>query len=156
MYVARSYLGVKEIKGPKHNTVILGWLDDLGAWWREDESAWCGLLPAVSFRKAGYPIPKLYMRAKAWLDWGQRLTIPVYGCVVVFDRAGGGHVGFVVGVDPDGNPWVLGGNQGDAVTIAKFDKARVLGYRIPRGWPYSRADRPPVMTAAGDFSKNEA
>ena len=52
------------------------------------------------------------MRAKEYAFAGKRLTKPAYGCLVVFTRQGGGHVGFVVGKDKAGNLLVLGGNQG--------------------------------------------
>ena len=53
------------------------------------------------------------------------LQAPTVGCVVVFEREGGGHVGLVVGADTKGRLLVLGGNQGDAVSIAPFDRSRV-------------------------------
>lgn len=41
--------------------------------------------------------------AKNWLNWGIPLDKPYTGCVVVFTRSGGGHVGIVVGEDESGN-----------------------------------------------------
>ena len=35
---ARKHIGLKEIKGNKHNPTILSWLKKLKAWWHEDES----------------------------------------------------------------------------------------------------------------------
>ncbi len=55
------------------------------------------------------------------------------GCVVVFERAGGGHVGLVVGETAGGRLLVLGGNQGDAVSVAAFQRERVVAYRWPPG-----------------------
>ena len=49
---------------------------------------------------------------QSYLSWGEKLDRPVLGCVVVFTRDGGGHVGFVVGKSTSGNLLVLGGNQG--------------------------------------------
>lgn len=34
-------IGLREVKGPKHNPTIVGWLKRLGAWWKDDEAAWC-------------------------------------------------------------------------------------------------------------------
>lgn len=62
--------------------------------------------------------------AKSYLSWGEQLDRPVYGCVVVFSRDGGGHVGFVVGKDKAGNLLVLGGNQDDAVNVKSFPLSR--------------------------------
>lgn len=154
--IAYRHEGLKEIKGPKHNSTILGWLTSLGAWWYDDETPWCGTFVAIVMKEAGFEYPKLYMRAKAWLNWGQKIAVPVLGCLVVFDRAGGGHVGFVVGITKSGNLLVLGGNQGNAVNVSEFAPTRVLGYRIPLGWDYSSAKKVPVLAHIGELSKNEA
>lgn len=129
----KKYIGLKEIPGSKHNTTIQKWLVNLKAWWMDDETPWCGVFVGHCIKSAGFKIPKYYMRAKAWSEsWGQGLTNPTEGCIVVFDRKGGGHVGFVMGVTEDNLLAVLGGNQGNAVNIAKFDRSRVVGYY----WPY--------------------
>ena len=92
--------------------------------------------------------------AKSYLEWGELLKEPTPGCVVVFSRDGGGHVGFVVGQDKAGNLLVLGGNQGDAVNVKAFQRSRVTGYRWPAGIACSH-DQLPVMDAA-ELSKVEA
>ncbi|HHU2470361.1 TPA: TIGR02594 family protein, partial [Escherichia coli] len=91
--------------------------------------------------------------AKSYLDWGEKLDTPAYGCIVVFTRVGGGHVGFVVGRRANGDLLVLGGNQGDAVNIRAFPTSRVSGYRWPADEPRNTALLP-VGDAA--TSTNEA
>jgi len=152
---ARSLIGTKEIKGHKHNPVILKWLVTLNAWWRDDETPWCGVFVAECLTKYSYKIPKLYMRAKAWLDYGVEIKEPCLGCLVVFGRQGGGHVGFVVGRDNANNLLVLGGNQGNEVNIKAFNPNRVLGYRLPAGYWLPRLPLP-TFSMAGDLSENEA
>lgn len=49
---AFEHMGLREIKGPKHNAEILKWLDALGAWWKNDEEAWCGTLAKQLDRNA--------------------------------------------------------------------------------------------------------
>lgn len=142
--VASEFLGTREIKGPKHSSTITGWLDKLGAWWRDDETPWCGVFVAFIMQLTGIAYPTYYMRAKSWLDWGQKIKVPVYGCIAVFDRKGGGHVGFVVGRDEKGNLLILGGNQGDEVNIRAFPSNRVLGYRLPPKFDYRLAKAVPV------------
>ena len=115
---ARRNLGIAEVTGPKTSPVIASWLHKLRAWWQDDETPWCGVFVAACFDTVGCALPKNWMRAKAWLDWGQVLSSPELGCVVVFERPGGGHVGFVVGRTPEGSLLVLGGNQGNKVSIA--------------------------------------
>ena len=68
--------------------------------------------------------------------------------MLVFERGSGGHVGFAVGQD-DTHFFVLGGNQSDAVTIARVAKSRLLGARWPATFP-PRLQRLPTMNA-GEF-----
>lgn len=151
-----SYKGLKEIPGPKHNPIIQGWLKYLNAWWNDDETPWCGVILGYAFKQNGYKIPKLYMRAKAWLNWGIEIQQPVLGCVAVLERKGGGHVFLVIGITPSGNPIGVGGNQGNNVTVAEFSKNRVLGYRIPSEWDITKAKSVPVVASAATLSTNEA
>ena len=128
---ARGYLGVRETPGKATTPVISRWLLELKAWWRDDETPWCGVYVAAVMREEGFSPPKHWYRARGWLEFGVSIPDPIPGCIAVFDRKGGGHVGFVVGVDERGRLMVLGGNQGNAVTVAPFDGTRVLGYRYP-------------------------
>lgn len=154
---AYKFNGLAEIPGPRHNPVILGWLRRLRAWYADDETPWCGTFVAHCIEAQGLPLPKYWMRAKAWADWGERLTEPEVGCIVVFERQGGGHVGFVVGRTADGRLLVLGGNQGNRVCVAAFDRARVLAYVWPPGVPLPAPAPLIVMDAAGvPLSTNEA
>ncbi len=152
--VAESYQGLKEIRGPKHNAVILGWLDKLRAWWREDETPWCGVFVAQCMNEVGLPYPQYYMRAKDWADYGSLLRRDrlAQGAILVFDRAGGGHVGFYVGEDA-GHYYVLGGNQDNAVNVMKLGKSRLLASRWPKGEPVLGK---PVNMKGGKVSTNEA
>lgn len=153
---AERYIGVKEVPGSGNNPVIVGWLIRLKAWWRDDLAPWCGVLLGFVFIETGIVPPKAWYRAKAYLDWGVPLNAPAYGCVVVFSRTGGGHVGLVVGRDTSGRLMVLGGNQSDKVSVVPFDMSRVAGYR----WPPNVSRAPnyllPVFKRAGEASTNEA
>lgn len=154
MQIAKSFDGLQEVRGPKHSNVIIGWLEKLGAWWRDDETPWCGVFVAHCMKEAGLPYPKFYMRAKAWADYGSllrrdRLSV---GAILVFDRAGGGHVGFYVGEDA-GHYYVLGGNQGNAVNVMKLGKTRLVASRWPKDEPVIGK---PVYLKGGVVSTNEA
>jgi len=144
---ANKYLGLREFKGSQHNPAIVNWLVQLGAWWRDDETPWCGVFVAAVLREAGIKPASAFYRAKAWLSWGQALAAPAVGCVVVFERDGGGHVGFLVGRTPGGLLLVLGGNQGNEVNVRAFEQYRVLGYRWPAGEELPRARSLPVMAS---------
>lgn len=129
---AVKHIGLNEIKGAKHSPVILSWLDHLGAWWADDETAWCGTFVAHCLRVAELKYPKHWYRALAYQDYGLPLPEPVVGCIAVFERqGGGGHVGFVVGENDKGDLLILGGNQNNAVNISTFDKTKVVAYVFP-------------------------
>lgn len=131
--VASGYVGLAEIPGRDTAPVIARWLRDLRAWWSDDETPWCGTFVAACLTEAGLreSLPKHWYRAKAWLEAGYPLVRPSPGAIAVFDRKGGGHVGFIVGRDPGGRLLILGGNQGNRVSIAPFDPSRLLGFRWP-------------------------
>lgn len=153
--LARTLTGVREVPGPGNSPLISGWLAKLGAWWRDDATPWCGVFVGHMMQETGHVLPKHWYRAKGWLDWGVPLKAPSVGAVVVFERQGGGHVGFVVGKDTRGRLLVLGGNQGDAVSIAAFDMARVVGYRWPTEYSAPAGGLPTYETGAA-VSKDEA
>jgi len=151
---AYKYDGLREIRGPKHNPTIIKWLEKLNAWWRDDETPWCGVFCAAVMQEVGLPYPKLYMRAKAWSDYGALLRPDrlAPGAILVFGRKGGGHVGFYVGEDA-GFYYVLGGNQSNAVNVMKLGKSRLVASRWPRGEPVIGG---PVYMKGGMVSTNEA
>lgn len=154
--LAREHKGLREIPGALTEPKIASWLKRLGAWWNDDETPWCGTFVAAMMIECSIALPKHWYRAKGWLDWGVKLAAPVVGCVVVFDRKGGGHVAFVVGQDERGRLMCVGGNQGNAVSDALFEKSRVLGYRWPPSVP-PPVDRPlPFVVSTGKSSTNEA
>jgi len=155
MAEAMGFLGLKEIHGPKHNPTIIKWLVGLHAWWHDDETPWCGVFVAQCMAAMGFKLPRFWMRAKAWADWGIDIKRPAYGCIVVFDRKGGGHVGLVAGIDKQGRLMVLGGNQGDQVSIKPFTHDRVVAYRWPAETPIDW--RPlPIFDTDAESSTNEA
>jgi uncharacterized protein (TIGR02594 family) len=152
---ARASVGLREIPGALTAPTIQRWLTELGAWWRDDETPWCGVAVAAWMRAAGQPLPKHWYRAKGWLDWGVPLQHPDVGAVVVFEREGGGHVGLVVGRDLGGRLMVLGGNQGNAVNVRAFLRERVVGFRWPSTWVLPAAAPLPLL-GAGELSASEA
>lgn len=155
MSVARSYLGTKEIPGSKHNSVIQGWLAKLKAWWRDDETPWCGTFVAHCLKEVGQPLPQHWYRATAWKDYGSNLrsTHVAPGSILVFARTGGGHVGFYVSEDAL-YYHVLGGNQGNEVSVARIAKVRCIAIRWPKGEPVIGGPKRVVFNAP--VTTNEA
>lgn len=150
-----KHLGQKEYPGAANNPWIVSlWKLIKRGGIKADAVPWCaayvgGCLEAVGIKSTRFE------SAKSYLTWGVKLTRPVYGCIAVFSRAGGGHVGFVVGSDGKGRLLILGGNQGDAVSIAPIEGKRAVGYRWPAGIPVT--DHPlPIFVSDLKSSTNEA
>lgn len=123
--------GVTEQPGPGSNDLLLEWARDLGIKsYRSDDIPWCGLAVAHWCQVAGRGIPEQPLWALAWRHWGQPVTdSPALGDVLVWARNGGGHVGLYVGHD-DTHFHCLGGNQGDAVNIRRFPRAKTGALRF--------------------------
>ena len=142
---AQKQIGTREIKGPKHESRIVSWWKSIRRGGiKDDETPWCAAFVGACFENSGV-VSSRFESAKSYLSWGRPLGMPTYGCVVVFTRQGGGHVGFVVGRDQSGNLMVLGGNQGDAVNIKPF----------PDGVLIEKA-KLPLIASTAQLSSNEA
>lgn len=132
---ARRHIGVREIPGVNHHPLIVAmWKAIRRGGIKDDETPWCAAFVGFCLENVGI-VSSRFESAKSYLDWGQKLLHPIVGCIVVFTRDGGGHVGFCTGVTPDGRLLVLGGNQGNEVNIRAFPRDRVSGYRWPTAVP---------------------
>jgi uncharacterized protein (TIGR02594 family) len=155
---ARRHVGQCEVPGPPANPLIVRWWEAIRAPFREDSTPWCAAFVGGVLERCGIRSTRS-AAARSYVDWGEPLAAPAVGAVVVFSRPGSGwsgHVAFVVGKDERGRLLCLGGNQGDAVSIAPFELGRVIGYRWPSGEPMPTAGPLPVLLAAGETSTNEA
>lgn len=115
-----------------------------------NNTAWCAAFLNSIFEATGTEgTGKL--NARSYLNWGTSTSTPENGDVVVLWRnnpnSWQGHVGLYVGPgSKEGYIKVLGGNQGNAVSIKEFPANRVLGYRKPTegGTPRGSAANTPV------------
>lgn len=126
---------------------------------------WCGLFVArcIASQLPEEPLPDNPLGARNWLKFGVAQE-PSDGAVLVFWRGSSsgwqGHVGFYAG--EDGAAFhVLGGNQSNAVNIARISRGRLLGTRWPRTAPSPRIKPdarhlPRAGRGAGALSTNEA
>lgn len=151
--IARPLVGLEEIPGPQHAPEILAmWRAIKRSGIQSDEVPWCAAFVGACLERAGIRSSR-FESAASYLKWGVRLDGPAHGCVVVFSREGGGHVGFVVGIDRAGKLLVLGGNQGDSVNVKAFPVDRVTGYRWPINVPILSH---PLQLGAAETSGSEA
>ncbi len=156
---AYKLIGVKETIGKDNNPKILGWADELGLKkvYTADEIPWCGLFVAYVCHKAGKIVVDKPLWARNWSKWGTKQTIAMLGDILVFERgANSGHVGIYVGEDATAYH-VLGGNQGDAVSITRILKKRCIAIRRTTWTTAQPANvRVVKLEANGSVSTNEA
>lgn len=134
---ARSQIGVKEdVRPGKSNPEVEKYHRETAAGLADDSVAWCSSFMNWVFAQVGIRGTR-NKSASSWLRWGVACELK-HGCVVVFgkhdvDAKGTGHVGLCVGVDGD-SVLVLGGNQRNAVNVARRPVSAVVGCR----WPDNR------------------
>ena len=99
-------------------------------------SLWCGAFMDLVLKRTGHKGGGNL--ASAYARYGTRVSGPQVGAIAVMGRKGGGHVGIVTGIDPNGNPVVISGNTwsratGGRRTVAEgvYPKRRVYAYVMP-------------------------
>ena len=117
-----------------NNPRVLQYLNTCGSF-TTDETPWCSGFANWCMRQAGI-LGTGRANARSWLHWGSHLSAPTYGCIAVFWRedpkSSKGHVGFFAGAEGP-HILVLGGNQGNAVSLKKYAVGRLLAFRWPAG-----------------------
>lgn len=159
---ALELIGTKEIIGSIHNNIIISWAKDLKIEkiYTADEIAWCGLFMAIVCQRANVATgitPTEALWALNWNKYGTKQKTAMLGDILTFKRpGGGGHVGIYVGED-DNCYHVLGGNQSNAVTIARLEKTRCAGVRRT-AWKIAQPEsvKQVFLNANGFISKNES
>lgn len=137
--IAEKEIGVKEVRGGE-NPRIIEYHSTTTLKAREDEIAWCSSFVNWCIEKAGLKGTKS-AAAISWAAWGERVTDPREGDIVVIrqkskghDQAtgstSGNHVGFFVRIQ-DHRIYILGGNQSDSVKVSSFGLGSydVIAYR---------------------------
>ena len=143
---ALQHYGILEKVGKGSEPDITEWAKELliDNIYTDDDIPWCGLFIAIVAKRSGKlvvnkdgklayefegkEVIKHPLWARDWLNFGDKITTPMLGDILVFKRNSGGHVGLYVG-ETDTSYAVLGGNQSNSVTIAWIAKNRLLGAR---------------------------
>ncbi|PPC87745.1 MAG: TIGR02594 family protein [Hyphomicrobium sp.] len=130
---AWAEFGVREVVGSGDAVRVVKYFRDAGhAQITNDETPWCAAFVGAMLKRAEIEGSGSLL-ARSYLKWGVALDEPKLGAIAVLTRGsdlGAGHVGFYLGSTND-NIYLLGGNQGDAVSVAAFARERLLGYRWP-------------------------
>ena len=123
-------MNVKEVKGKNHNPRILQYHNSTSLKASTDEIPWCSAFTNFIVQKCKAKGTDSAM-ARSWEKWGKLLKKPVPGCLVVLSRGADpkfGHVAFYL-YETKKNIYVIGGNQGDAVSISSYPKSKLVCYR---------------------------
>lgn len=132
--IASREIGIRELPGDLHNERIVQYANEAGFEnISRDESHWCSYFMNWVAHKAGLKKSNSGM-ARSWLRVGRPVDKPLPGDIVIFWREAKnstkGHVGIFMGFAQGSKKiYVLGGNQGDSVSIKPYLKSRLLGYR---------------------------
>lgn len=133
---AHRLVGLKEDTSAGSNAQILQWAKEVGVSYSDDDVPWCGLFVAhcIASQLPHEPLPSNPLGARGYARFGKAVD-PQPGAVMVFWRespeSGKGHVGFYVAETGDGQFLILGGNQGNAVSIIVKPRDRFIGARWP-------------------------
>jgi uncharacterized protein (TIGR02594 family) len=95
-------------------------------------SLWCARFMNMVLERSGHRGTGSDM-AQSFAGYGQRVSGPQIGAIAVMSRRGGGHVGVVSGIDADGNPILVSGNNGNRVREASYPRGRIYAYVMPTG-----------------------
>jgi uncharacterized protein (TIGR02594 family) len=136
--IAERFMGLKEIPGSEHNPQVMAMLHLDQEWPEGDEVPWCSAFVNYCAWLLNLPRSKS-LRARSWLNVGVPVDYPRQGFdVAILNRGEGeqpgpdvidapGHVGLFASAGS--SVWLLGGNQGNTVSVAPYDRQRVLGIR---------------------------
>lgn len=131
--VALNEIGESEIHGSRHNPRIVEYHQSTSLKASDDETPWCAAFVNWCLGSAGRAGTDS-ARARSFLNWGQAIALGKMqvGDIVIFERGKPwqGHVGFVYSWNAD-HIQVLGGNQGDAVSVKWYPSGGLLGIRRP-------------------------
>lgn len=129
MKFATTLVGASE----KQHSYVISQFIERGTGKKIDPKAvpWCAAFVDSVLGVSGKPT-RNSLAAADFLTYGKPTTEPKIGDIVVLSpqsEGRTGHVGFYAGKASDGSVMVLGGNQGNKVSIDRFASDSVRGYR---------------------------
>jgi uncharacterized protein (TIGR02594 family) len=129
LVIAAGEMYVSEVTGPRDNPRIRAYHAATSMGESADEVPWCSSF--VNWCQLRADLSRTNSAAaRSWLQWGVKCE-PAVGAIAVLKRGNSswqGHLGYVVHWTA-GHVWLLGGNQGNRVCVARFSRSQVLGFR---------------------------
>ena len=131
---AGRHLGTREWPGARHNPVVLKYFRDAGVPMADDETPWCAAFVGAVLAECGLAGTGS-LTARSYLKWGVPVDIADArpGDIAVLWRGARdgwqGHVAFFDSWDDGGKPRLLGGNQGNQVSLQTYPRDRLLDIR---------------------------
>lgn len=126
-----SHYGMQEVSGTQSNPEIIAFFKELGYNINDDETSWCAASLNYYLKKCGYEHTGK-LDAKSFLKLPVVVLQPSLGDIVVLWRedpsSWKGHVGLFINWNTK-YVWLLGGNQGNSLSVAAYPRERVLGCR---------------------------
>ena len=130
--LARAELGTVEIPGPRSNPKVVQYYLDVVGKRMGDSIPWCSAFVGAMLMRSGKKSSGSLM-ARSYSKYGTQV-VPKPGAIAVWSRGNSkvyGHVNFVESVQ--GSTLIcIGGNQSDAVTRARYSKAKAIAFRWPK------------------------
>ena len=124
--------GVAEVPGPASNPRIDAYLRTVGLG-PDDETPWCAAFTHWCLAEAGL-MGTARPNARSYIHWGTPVGEPRLGAITVLWRGSRdgwqGHVAFLMDLTSS-SILLLGGNQGNRVSVAAYPRDRLLGMRWP-------------------------
>jgi uncharacterized protein (TIGR02594 family) len=94
-------------------------------------SLWCARFMNMVLEHTGHRGTGSDM-ASSFARYGTRVSGPQVGAIAVMSRGRrGGHVGIITGIDAQGNPIMISGNNGNRVREAPVSRGRIYAYVMP-------------------------
>ena len=95
--------------------------------WAHD---WCGKFMNLVLERTGHRGTGSNL-ALSFAHYGHRVSGPRVGALAVMARRGGGHVGVVSAVLPNGDVRVISGNHSHKVAESVYHRRRILAFVLP-------------------------
>lgn len=121
---------IKEFTGKDKNNPKIVWYHSFTTLRAtDDETPWCSAFMCAAAFSAAFASTRS-AAAKSWLGYGVEGNGSI-GDIAIFKRAGGHHVCFVHKAFKEGDKTVtvLGGNQGNAVSVANYKAENLIAFR---------------------------